>query len=126
MYKNVVKLSVLIISLCSGLFIISPSLASAATTSVSSTISPVISLFTTSGTVNVNATPTSGGVQTIASDTVTVSTNDSAGYTLKLGETSATTTLTSGSNTIAASTGTFGTPIAETANYWGYRIDGAG
>lgn len=96
------------------------------TTTISSTISPVISLLSSSGTVNLNAIPTAGGVQTIASDTVTVSTNDSAGYTLKLGETGASSALTSGGNTIAASTGNQTTPIAQTANSWGYRVDSIG
>lgn len=107
-------------------FIAIPVYADAATTTVSSAISPVISLFTTNGTVNINALPTSGGVQTIASDTVTISTNDSAGYTLQLGETTSTTSLTSGGNTIPAISGTFASPIAETANTWGYRVDGDG
>src|ERR1700722_458565 len=90
--------------------------ASTASTTISSVISPVISLLTTNGTVNVNVTPTSGGLQTIASDTVTVSTNDAAGYTLKLGETGAGTTLLSGSNTIPASAGTPASPVVEAAN----------
>jgi hypothetical protein len=110
-----------------GLFAI-PVVVSATTTSttVSSAISPVISLLSSNGTVNINAIPTGSGVQTIGSDTVTVSTNDSAGYTLKLGETGASATLTSGSNTIAASSGTQASPVAETANSWGYRVDGVG
>lgn len=105
-----------------------PFVASAMTTitTVSSTISPVISLLSSNGTVNLNAIPTAGGVQTIASDTVTVSTNNSAGYTLKLGETGASSALTSGGNTIAASIGNQTTPIAQTANSWGYRVDSVG
>jgi hypothetical protein len=98
----------------------------AVSTSVSSTISSVISLFTSSGTVNINATPTSGGVQTIANDVITVSTNDSSGYTLKLAETGAGTTLLSGSNTIAAISGTQASPAYETAGTWGYRVDSIG
>jgi hypothetical protein len=98
----------------------------AVSTSVSSTISSVISLFTSSGTVSINATPTSGGVQTINNDVVTVSTNDSAGYTLKLAETGAGGTLVSGGNSIPATAGTYGTPIAEVANTWGYRVDSLG
>lgn len=121
--KNVIRISIGAIILG---FIVIPVSASAATTNIDSVISPVISLFTTSGTVTIDATPTAGGVQTIASDTVTVSTNDTAGYTLKLGETTATTTLTSGGNTIPAVSGTFSTPIAETANTWGYRVDSDG
>jgi hypothetical protein len=103
-----------------------PLYASAATTTVSSSLGSVITLFTTNGTVNINATPTAGGVQTIGSDTVTVSTNDAAGYTLKLGESTGSSTLTSGSNTIPASSGTLASPIAASVNTWGYRVDSAG
>ena len=69
--------------------------ATTTSTTVSTAIGSTIGLLSSSGTVNIDATPTSSGVQTIASDTVTVSTNNSSGYTLKLGETTATTTLTS-------------------------------
>jgi len=100
--------------------------ASTSSTTISSSIGSVISLLSTSGTVNVNVTPTGSGAQTIASDTVTVSTNDAAGYTLQLGETTATTALTSGGNTIPASTATQTTPAAMSVNNWGYRVDGVG
>ncbi len=100
--------------------------AATASTTISSIISPVISLFTTSGTVNVDVVPTGSGAQTIASDTVTVSTNDSSGYTLQLAETGAGSTMVSGSDTIPASAGTQGSPIAMSANTWGYRVDGLG
>jgi hypothetical protein len=103
-----------------------PMYAGAATTTVSSSLGSVITLFTTNGTVTLNSTPTAGGVQTIASDTVTVSTNDAAGYTLKVGETTAASALTSGGNTIPAIGGTLASPIAETVNTWGYRVDSAG
>ncbi len=103
-----------------------PFVAQAATTTVSSSLGSVITLFTTNGTVNINATPTAGGVQTIGSDTVTVSTNDASGYTLKLAETSGVSTLTSGSNTIPASSGSLASPVAESVNTWGYRVDSAG
>jgi hypothetical protein len=104
------------------------SVASALTTSttISSVISPVITLLTTNGTVTVNMVPTAGGVQTIASDTATVSTNDAAGYTLQLAETSASSTMTSGANTIAASGGTQAVPLAMAVNTWGYRVDSLG
>lgn len=96
------------------------------TTTISSAIGKVISLLTSNGTVNIDATPTGTGVQTIASDTVTVSTNDTAGYTLKLGETTASGNLVSGANNIAGVSGTQAAPVAETANTWGYRVDGVG
>ncbi|HXE10432.1 MAG TPA: hypothetical protein VN554_03340 [Verrucomicrobiae bacterium] len=97
-----------------------------ASTTVSSNIGAVISLFTTSGTVNVDVTPTGSGAQTIASDTVTVSTNDPSGYTLTLAETGASTDLVSGGNTIPHSSGSQASPTAMTANTWGYRVDGIG
>jgi hypothetical protein len=100
--------------------------ASTASTTVSSTLSSVISLLTTNGTVNVNLTPTGGGVQTIASDTVTVSTNDNSGYTLQLAETGAASALTSGGNTIPASSGSQTTPAYMAVNTWGYRVDSIG
>lgn len=105
-----------------------PTVAGAATasTTINSAISSVISVFTSNGTVTANVTPTGSGAQTIASDTITVSTNDTLGYTLQLADSDATTTMTSGSNTLAASTGTQTTPIAQTANTWGYRVDGVG
>lgn len=104
-----------------------PAVAGAATASstVSSVVSAVISL-SSNGTVNVNTTPTASGVETIASDTVTVSTNDTAGYALTLQDGDATTSLTSGGNSITASSGTQASPTALTANKWGYRVDGVG
>ena len=96
------------------------------TTTISSDVAADISLLTTNGTVNINTIPTAGGVQTIASDTVTVSTSDTSGYTLQLAETGASSTLTSGSNTIAASSGTQTTPVAMATDTWGYRVDGLG
>jgi hypothetical protein len=57
---------------------------------------------------------------------VTVSTNDSSGYTLTLAETGAGSTLLSGSNTIAASSGSQTTPVVMAANTWGYRVDSVG
>ena len=105
-----------------------PTVAGAATasTTINSAISSVISVFTSNGTVTANVTPTGSGAQTIASDTITVSTNDTLGYTLQLADSDATTTMASGSNTLAASTGTQTTPIAQTVNTWGYRVDGVG
>jgi hypothetical protein len=93
---------------------------------VSSNIGSVISLLSTSGTVNANVSPTGSGAQTIASDIVTVSTNDASGYTLQLGETTATSNMVSGGNTLPASSGTQTTPAAMSVNTWGYRVDGIG
>ncbi len=97
-----------------------------AATTISSTLSPVISLLTSNGTVDVNVVPTGSGAQTIASDTVTVSTSDSSGYTLNLAETGASSNLVSGGNTIPASSGSQASPAVVAANTWGYRVDGVG
>ena len=96
--------------------------AATTTTTISSVISPVISLLTSNGTVNVNVLPDGSGRQTIASDTVTVSTNSSSGYTLTLADTDATTTLVSGGNSISTSAGTQAVPIVQAVNTWGYAV----
>jgi hypothetical protein len=122
-----VRWSLLAAGLCAALgIVLRAPLTEAATTTINSSIGSTISLFTTSGTVSIDATPTGSGVQTIASDTVTVSTNDTAGYTLKLAATGASSNLVSGGNTIATSGGSQASPVAETANSWGYRVDGIG
>ncbi len=104
-----------------------PLLASADTTAVNSTINSVISE-SSGSTVQLTATPTGAGVQTTASDTVTVSTNDTNGYDLTLAETvPANTTLSDGTHTIAASAGVEGTSSAAlTSNHWGYHVDSLG
>lgn len=97
-----------------------------ANTTVSAVIANVITM-STGSTVTLNVTPTGGGVQTTASDTVTVSTNDSAGYTLGIADASASdSNLISGSNTIAASAGTQATPVVMVAGTWGYCVTSIG
>lgn len=108
---------------------LTPALASAATTTgnttVTATLDPVISL-TTSTTVALAITPTGAGAASSASDTVTVATNNATGYNLSLANTDTNTNLVNGANTIAAHSGTFGTPSTLGNNSWGYRVDGAG
>ncbi|HWT39842.1 MAG TPA: hypothetical protein VN081_01020 [Dongiaceae bacterium] len=94
-------------------------------TTVNAVIAPTISI-NSSGTVNLAITPTSSGSATSASDTVSVSTNDSAGYALTISSSSGTTTLVNGGNSIAASANTFASPGTLLNNTWGWRIDGAG
>ncbi len=115
-------------SLALAAVVLAPVAVGAATsnTIISSDISGVIGLFTTSGTINVDVAPSGAGAQTIASDTVTVSTNNAAGYTLKLAEAGASTDLVSGSDTIPASSGTQASPVVAAVNTWGYRVDGLG
>lgn len=128
--QNIKKISLrhILVPAVAIIFMAVPVTASAltASTTVSTVISPVISLLTSNGTVNVNVTPTGSGAQTLASDTVTVSTNDSSGYTLQLAETGAGSTLVSGGNSIPASSGTQTVPVVMAANTWGYRVDGVG
>ena len=95
------------------------------TTTVNAVIASTISM-TTSGTVNLNVTPVAGGSQTSAADTVTVSTNNTAGYVLTLANSDAALTLASGANTIAAHTGTQAVSTALANNSWGYHVDGIG
>lgn len=97
-----------------------------ANTVINATIGSTISI-STSGTVTLAITPTGSGSATSASDTVSVSTNNSTGYKLTLIDADTNTNLVNGGNNIAASTGTFASPIATLANNsWGYRVDNAG
>ena len=107
------------------------SLASAntASTTISSVITANITAFTTSGTVNVNASSASGVKQTVNTDLITISTNDTSGYTLKLqdADTSNALCITPGSSCtgIPSTSATSSSPaLMSTANQWGYHIDG--
>lgn len=81
---------------------------------------------TSGGSVHLDITPTSSGRCTIQSDTASVLTDDSNGYTLTLADNSTNTALDDGSATIPATSATIGSPAALTANKWGYRVDGLG
>lgn len=96
-----------------------------ASTTISATLSSTISL-STSGSVNLSVTPTSSGAASSASDTVSVSTNNSGGYNLSLSNGDTTTDLVNGADTIAAHAGTFAAPTTLVVNSWGYRSDGVG
>ncbi len=96
-----------------------------ANTTINATIDSTITI-SSSGTVNIAVIPTGSGVQSSASDTVSVSTNNAAGYNLALHMSTAERNLVSGSNNIIPVTGSHGTPAALANNSWGYRIDGEG
>ena len=81
---------------------------------------------TSNGNVSLNVTPAPGGKCTIQSDTASVMTDDSNGYTLTLADNGTNTALINGSNTIAAGSGTFASPATLSGNAWGYRVDGLG
>lgn len=112
-----------------SLVALSPVVASAASSSantvVNATVASVISI-TTATPVNISLTPTAGGVVSSSSDTVTVNTNSSTGWTLTLADNDTNTDLVSGANTFTAHAGTFASPTALANNTWGYRIVGAG
>lgn len=95
-------------------------------TTINANLGSVISLLSSSGTVNLAVAPTAAGAQTTASDTVTVSTNNALGYRLQLALTGAPSALASGGNSIPATSGTQAAPVALAANTWGYRVDGVG
>ena len=96
-------------------------------TDVNLTINPVISSYTSGPTVTLGAiTPDTTGKQSIASDSVTANTNDTAGLTMTMASSTAVTTMVSGSNTIAATGGTPAAPVALTNGTWGWRIDSLG
>ncbi len=77
----------------------------------------------TGGTVNLNVTPTGSGLCTVQSNAVTVTTDDPNGYTTNFKTTTTTTALTSGSDTIAASSANESSPATLAMNTWGYRVD---
>lgn len=126
-FKKQVSISISAVAAFAALA--SPVIVSAAVdtddTTINATIAPVISM-TTSGTVAIGVTPTSSGAASSASDTVSVSTNNTAGYNLTLADSDTNTNLVNGGNNIAAHSGTFGSPSTLANNSWGYRVDSAG
>ena len=93
-------------------------------TNVNLAVNPVISSWTSGPTVTLGAiTPDNTGKQSIASDTVTANTNDTAGLTITMASSTAATTMVSGANSIAAIGGTPAAPAALTNGTWGWRID---
>lgn len=82
---------------------------------------------TTSTSVDLPLTPTAAGVYTIEKDEVTVTTNVSSGYELRVSSTSATdNSLVAGSNEISATSGSLASPTVLDMNSWGYRVDSIG
>lgn len=93
-------------------------------TDITAGVGSVISAMSTQGEVELALTPSGTGVQSTASDVVSVSSNNPGGYTLTIQASSA--ALTSPSGTIAAASGTQAAPAALGLNTWGYRVDGLG
>ncbi len=79
----------------------------------------------TSGSVALpGLTPAERAVTSSASDTVSVSTNNSAGYTLLLADKDATSALTSADSIISAHAASGSAPTALATNAWGYALAG--
>jgi hypothetical protein len=113
--------------------IASPVLVSAETdtTTVEATVNSAISISNSTATVSVSLIPGASPVESVGSDTVTVSTNDTDGYTLEVAASDATNALSSatgpGTYTISATTPT--TPATATTldtNSWGWCVVGIG
>lgn len=107
-----------------------PAAVNAATenTTINAELSSGISI-TTSGTVTLNITPTGAGSYTSAADTVTVGTNSTAGYTLKLNDNDAEAALVhtvQTTNKLTAVSGTIAVPAALAVNQFGFRLNDSG
>ncbi len=78
------------------------------------------------GAVAVDVVPSGGSTRcTIQSDSVTAITGSSTGYTVTINNADTETTLHGpNAETIASVSGTDGSPVALSANIWGYRVDG--
>lgn len=95
------------------------------TTTINLSVLGVITSYSSGPTVTLGAiTPDSTGRQSTASDTVSATTNNSAGLSITLEANGASTNMVSGGNTIATDSGTPASPVALVNNRWGWRIDG--
>lgn len=80
-----------------------------------------------SGAVNIDVTPIgTSRTCTVQSDTLSVTTPSSTGYTLTMSSTDTTTTMVASGSTVAANSGTPASPASLAVNRWGYRVDGLG
>ncbi len=80
----------------------------------------------TNGSLSLNITPTASGRCTIHSDSPSVLTDDTNGYTLTVADSSTNTSLVNGGSTIATTSGTVSSPATLSGNSWGFRVDGLG
>ena len=79
-----------------------------------------------SGSLQLSVIPVASGSCTIQSDNISVLTDNPNGYQLTLNNSSTSTALNNGSNTIASVSASQGSPAALGADTWGYRVDGIG
>lgn len=96
--------------------------AASSNTTINATVESVISV-TSGASVNISVTPTASGAISNASDTVTVSTNNSGGYELTLADSDATLTLGDGTNTIATNADAPAAASVLSGNEWGWAVE---
>jgi hypothetical protein len=76
------------------------------------------------GSTTLNVAPTPGGKCTVQSDTATVLTDSTSGYSLTMTTSTTNNAMTSTSGSIAAVSGSAASPATLGVNTWGYRVDG--
>lgn len=79
---------------------------------------------TDSGVPTLTVVPTPTGACTVQSDTVSVLTDSTTGYSLTMTTSTANNAMQGTSASLAASSGTASAPATLAANTWGYRVDG--
>jgi len=79
---------------------------------------------TSGGTTTVNVVPTPTGKCTVQSDTASVLTDNTTGYSLSMTTSTTNNAMTGSSGSINASSGTAASPVTLAMNTWGYRVDG--
>ena len=75
------------------------------------------------GTTTLNVAPTPAGKCTVQSDTASVLTDSTAGYSLTMTTSTTNNAMTSASGSISAASGTAASPAILSMNTWGYRVD---
>lgn len=79
---------------------------------------------TSGGTTAVDVAPTPTGRCTVQSDTVSVLTDSTSGYTLTMTTSTANNDMTGAGGNINAAASTAASPAILSMNTWGYRVDG--
>lgn len=79
---------------------------------------------TDTGTPTLTVVPTPSGVCSVQSDTVSVLTDSTTGYSLTMTTSTTNNTMQGASTSLAASSGTSSAPVTLAVNTWGYRVDG--
>lgn len=78
---------------------------------------------TSGGSTTLNVVPTPSGKCTVQSDTASVLTDSTEGYSLTMTTSTTNNAMTSASGNITASSGTASSPTTLATNTWGYRVD---